>query len=135
MRILIVDDSPVMRKIVERALVQAGMDIEECLFAGNGMEALTILREAHDRLDLLLCDISMPVMDGLQFLEQRERENLGMHIPVVMITTEGGAAAVLRAVGAGAKGYICKPFTTDQVKTRILPVLVAAEAARLLSAT
>jgi two-component system chemotaxis response regulator CheY len=118
-----------MRKVVERALRQAGIEIEECLQAANGEEALDTLRQAHARLDLVLSDINMPVMDGLQFLEQRKAEQLALHVPVVMITTEGGAPAVLRAIAAGASGYICKPFTTDQVKLRILPVLTAAKAA------
>ncbi len=129
MRILIVDDSTVMRKVVERALRQAGMEIDECLQASNGVEALDVLRQTGGQLDLVLSDINMPVMDGLAFLEKRAEEKLAMHVPVVMITTEGGAAAVLRAIAAGAKGYICKPFTTDQVKLRILPVLNAATAA------
>ncbi|SNS75344.1 response regulator receiver protein [Granulicella rosea] len=130
MRILIVDDSTVMRKVVERALRQAGMEIAECLQAANGVEALEVLRATNGDLDLVLSDINMPVMDGLLFLEKRAEEKLAMNVPVVMITTEGGAAAVLRAIAAGAKGYICKPFTTDQVKLRILPVLNSASAVR-----
>jgi two-component system chemotaxis response regulator CheY len=130
MKVLIVDDSAVMRKIVERTLRQAGVQLEECLFAGDGAEALTHLREAQDRLDLVLCDIVMPGMSGLDFLEQRAKEQLAPHVPIVMVTTDCSSASVLRALAAGAKGYICKPFTTDQVKLRVLPVLAAADALR-----
>jgi two-component system chemotaxis response regulator CheY len=68
----------------------------------------------------------MPVMDGLAFLDQRRSENLAQGVPVVMITTEGSEPLVLRAIAAGAQGYICKPFTAEQVKTRVLPLLEAA---------
>ena len=126
MRALIIDDSAVMRKVVERALHQAGLDLSEVLHASNGEEALQALRNDGGNaspLGLILSDINMPVMDGLQFLEQRKKENLAQGVPVVMITTEGSEPFVLRAIAAGAQGYICKPFTADQVKARVLPLL------------
>jgi len=65
-------------------------------------------------------------MDGLQFLEARRDENLAPGVPVVMITTEASEPFVMRGIAAGAQGYICKPFTADQVKTRVVPLLQAA---------
>jgi len=124
MRALIVDDSPVMRKVVERALRQAGIELSEVLNAGNGTEALEALRTDGGPLDLIISDINMPGMDGLQFLEQRRSENLAPGVPIFMITTENTAALVLRAIAAGARGYICKPFTPDQIRARIVPLLL-----------
>lgn len=129
MRVLIIDDSAVMRKVIERALRQAGLELTDVLQASNGEEALQTLREnqgSTGALSLILSDINMPVMDGLQFLETRKRENLSPGVPVVMITTEGNEAFVMRAITAGAQGYICKPFTAEQVKARVLPLLRAA---------
>jgi two-component system chemotaxis response regulator CheY len=126
MRALIVDDSPVMRKVVERALRQAGIELSEVIQAGSGNEALEVLRP-QPGLDLILSDINMPVMDGLLFLETRKAEGLAMETPVVMITTEGSAPLVRRAIEAGAKGYICKPFTADQIKARVAPLLLTAK--------
>jgi two-component system, chemotaxis family, chemotaxis protein CheY len=127
LRALIIDDSAVMRKVIERALRQAGLELTEVLEAGNGEEALQALRDdAAGKLNLIMSDINMPVMDGLQFLELRRDEKLAPGVPVVMITTEGGEQAVLRAIAAGAQGYICKPFTGEQVKVRVLPLIRAA---------
>ena len=128
MRALIIDDSAVMRKVIERALRQAGLELSEVLQASNGEEALQTLRDnqGSGTLALILSDINMPVMDGLQFLEARKQENLAQGVPVVMITTEGNESFVLRAIAAGAQGYICKPFTAEQVKARVLPLLRAA---------
>jgi two-component system chemotaxis response regulator CheY len=127
-RALIIDDSAVMRKVIERALRQAGLELSEVLQASNGEEALQTLRDNQGSggLALILSDINMPVMDGLQFLEARKQENLAQGVPVVMITTEGNENFVLRAIAAGAQGYICKPFTAEQVKARVLPLLRAA---------
>lgn len=121
---LIVDDSSVMRKIVERALRQAGLALGEVLEASNGIEALGLL--ARKRVDLILSDINMPNMDGLEFLRQLRDQNLAPDVPVVMITTESSEEHVRNAIAAGAQGYIRKPFTSEQVKDRILPLLGAA---------
>ena len=123
MRALIVDDSSVMRKVVERAIRQAGIELSEVLQAANGQEALAALRLDPGPLGLILSDINMPVMNGLEFLEQRAAEKLAPGVPIVMITTEGSEPVVLRAIAAGARGYICKPFTPDQVKARVIPLL------------
>jgi two-component system chemotaxis response regulator CheY len=118
-----------MRKVVERALSQSGLEFSEVLQASNGEEALAILRkEAANpvKIGLIVSDINMPVMDGLQFLEARKDQQLAVGVPVVMITTEGSEPFVLRAIAAGAKGYICKPFTAEQVKARVVPLLEGA---------
>ncbi len=120
-QVLIVDDSSVMRKIVERSLRQAGLEIEKVFEAGNGAEALAIVTES--KVDIILCDINMPVMDGLEFVKQLAGVENAKGVPVVMITTEGSEGHVVQALSAGARGYLRKPFTADQVKEHILPVL------------
>lgn len=119
--VLIVDDSPVMRKIVERSLRQAGIEIGQVYEAGNGLEALAVLNQ--QKVNLVLCDINMPGMDGLEFVKQLPTVEKAKGVPVVMITTEGSESHAVQALSAGARGNIRKPFTPDQVKEHIVPVL------------
>jgi len=121
LRALIVDDSSVMRKIVERSLRQSGLDIAQVFEAGNGAEGLAALQK--NKVDLILCDINMPVMDGLEFVKKLAGVENAKGVPVVMITTEGSEGHVVKALSAGARGYIRKPFTPEQVKEHVLPVL------------
>jgi len=123
-RILIVDDSTVMRKIVERALRQAGLDSLVVHEAGSGVEGLEVLKA--NQVDLVLSDINMPSMDGLEFLRQLRAQNLAPGVPVVMITTESSEEHVKQAILSGAQGYIRKPFTSEQVKERVLPLVKTA---------
>lgn len=118
---LVIDDSSVMRKIVERSLRQAGINLAQVFEAANGAEALSLLAER--RVDLILCDINMPVMDGLEFIKQLPGVANAKDVPVVMITTEGSEAHVVQALSCGARGYIRKPFTVEQVKQHVIPVL------------
>jgi two-component system chemotaxis response regulator CheY len=120
-RTLIVDDSSVMRKIVERSLRHAGIDPLVVHEASSGTEGLDILRVKQ--VDLILSDINMPSMDGLEFLCQIRAQNLAPGVPVVMITTESSEEHVRQAILSGARGYIRKPFTADQVKERVLPLV------------
>lgn len=118
---LIVDDSSVMRKIVERALRQAGLPLSKVHEASSGSEALEMLK--NERVQLILSDINMPAMDGLEFLRQLRSQDLAPDVPVVMITTESSEEHVKAAIVAGAQGYIRKPFTAEQVKDRVIPLL------------
>ena len=115
------DDSSVMRKIVERSLRQAGIELDKVVEAANGAEALAALQS--NVVDLILCDINMPVMDGLEFVRQVATVGIAKGVPIVMITTEGSESHVVQALSAGARGYIRKPFTPDQVKEHVLPLL------------
>jgi two-component system, chemotaxis family, chemotaxis protein CheY len=121
LRALIVDDSSIMRKIVERSLRQAGMEFEQIKEASNGAEALAILDRSA--MDLVVCDINMPIMDGVEFLRRLKEVPTAKNVPVVMITTEAGEAKAIQALSAGARGYIRKPFTAEQVKEQLIPLL------------
>jgi two-component system, chemotaxis family, chemotaxis protein CheY len=121
LKILIADDFAVMRKIIERALRQAGLDLGEVLEAGNGAEALLEVQKGS--LDIILSDSNMPVMDGLEFLKILPTIAAAKGVPVIMITTEGSEARVVEALSAGAKAYLPKPFTAEQVKDRVGPLL------------
>jgi two-component system chemotaxis response regulator CheY len=117
----IVGDSSVMRKIVERSLRQAGLDLGKVSEAGKGAAALSVL--ADHPVDLILCDIKMPVMDGLEFIKQLPGVANARDVPVVMIATAGSESHVVQALSLGARGYIRKPFTPDQVTEHVIPVL------------
>jgi len=119
--VLVVDDSAAIRKILQRVLRQTGMAINTIHEAGDGQEALEILKVM--RPALVLTDINMPKMDGLQFLAAVKSSESWRDIPVVMITTEGGEAKVGEAVKLGAAGYVRKPFTADQIKEKLAGIL------------
>ena len=114
-----------MRKIVERSLRQAGLDPQVVHEAGSGTEGLELLKA--EQVDLILSDINMPSMDGLEFLRQIRAQNLAPGVPVVMITTESSEEHVKQAILSGAQGYIRKPFTAEQVKERVLPLVQCGE--------
>ncbi len=122
--ILVVDDSAAIRKILTRVLRQTGMAIQTIHEAGDGQEAMSVM-EQH-RIDLVLSDINMPKMDGLQLLASLKASAKWHNIPVVMITTEGGETKVAEAVRLGAAGYVRKPFTADQIKEKLVGILEPA---------
>lgn len=120
-RVLVIDDSSTMRKIVSRALRQAGLDFDEILEASDGQEALNLLEK--EKVDLILSDINMPNMDGIEFLRQKREIDAIKNIPVVMITTEGGADIIGEAKQLGAAGNIKKPFTPDKINEVISAIM------------
>jgi two-component system, chemotaxis family, chemotaxis protein CheY len=124
--VLIVDDSAAIRKILQRVLRQTGMAIRTIHEAGDGQEALDLLKSRP--VNLVLSDINMPKMDGLQLLGAIKAAAEWQSIPVVMITTEGGESKVGEAVRLGAAGYVRKPFTADQIKEKLVGLLEPAPA-------
>ena len=113
--VLIVDDSSTMRKIISRSLRQAGLAVDDIFEAGDGIEGLNAL--AGNNVDLILSDINMPNMDGLEFIKA-VRAN-GNAVPIVMITTEGGEDILKEAMSSGASDSIKKPFTPDQLNEKL----------------
>ena len=119
--LLIVDDSAAIRKILRRVLLQTEISIGSIYEAGDGAEALAVLQS--QTVGLILSDINMPNMDGLQFLHQLKSEAAWKTIPVIMITTEGSPSKVLEALQLGANGYVRKPFTPDQIEEKLNAIL------------
>lgn len=117
MDVLIVDDSAAIRKILQRVLRQAEIPIGEVYEAGDGVEALAWLEKKP--VGLILSDINMPNMDGLQFLTQVRAMPQWQTVPIIMITTEGSQNKVMEAVQLGASGYVRKPFTAEQIKEKL----------------
>lgn len=119
-RILIVDGSPVMRRIIERSLRLAGLELGEVVEAADGTEALAATQQRE--FDLILTDLNLGAPDGLELLRQLRQAEATRTVPVVIITSQAGEAHVLEALTLGARGYIRKPFTADQVKEYIAPL-------------
>ncbi len=115
--VLIVDDSAAIRKILQRMLGQSGFPLGIVLEAGDGVEALEKMK--NQSVNLVLSDINMPNMDGIQLLSELKANPEYRHVPVIMITTEGGESKVMEAVQLGAAGYVRKPFTADQIKEKL----------------
>jgi two-component system chemotaxis response regulator CheY len=72
-----------------------------------------------------MCDINMPVMTGLQLLQQIKEENLAVGVPIVMVTTESSESQVRQAILSGARGYIRKPFSIEHIVNNVKPLLTA----------
>ncbi|WP_031498722.1 response regulator [Bryobacter aggregatus] len=117
MDVLIVDDSAAIRKILQRVLRQTEMPIGNIIEAGDGLEALAMLEKQS--VGLILSDINMPNMDGLEMLGKIKANDSYKMVPVIMITTEGNQNKVMEAVNLGAAGYVRKPFTTEQIKEKL----------------
>jgi two-component system chemotaxis response regulator CheY len=106
-KILVVDDSPTVRQQVGLALSQAGFQIIEAV---DGLDAIS---KVDATVSMMICDINMPRMNGLEMLETLRRNPRWNALPVVMLTTEGQPSLIERAKKAGAKGWIIKPFKAD----------------------
>jgi two-component system chemotaxis response regulator CheY len=125
MRALIIDDSLLLRKMVQKAVNTAIPAINQFEYAGDGIEAVQVLRSAlrsKQKYDLIVTDTNMPKMSGLEFMEQIQKEKLCPTTHIIMITTENSPEHVARAKAAGSKGNISKPFTAEQVRAVLGPL-------------
>jgi len=115
--VLIVDDSAAIRKILQRVLTQAELPLGKVIEAADGREAMEALKA--QRVGLILSDINMPNMDGLELLGQLKSDAQWRDVPVIMISTEGSEDKVMEAVQLGARGFVRKPFTAEQIKEKL----------------
>jgi two-component system, chemotaxis family, chemotaxis protein CheY len=115
--LMIVDDSPVMRSFVKRTLLAAGLEVDTCLEAGNGRDALEKLRAFTPgrRIDLILTDINMPVLDGEGLLAELKRDAALASIPVVVVSTDSTDQRVGTLMRLGASDYVRKPFPPERL--------------------
>lgn len=119
-KILIVDDSSTMRRIIMRSLRQAGLQIETILEAEDGAKGLETL-QANSDIELVFSDVNMPNMNGLELVKGIRASSSS--VPVVMISSEGSESFVQQAMDSGANAYITKPFTPESIKQRLETIL------------
>jgi two-component system chemotaxis response regulator CheY len=119
--ILIVDDSPAMRKVVRRVVDISGVQVGKYMEAGDGLQALSILRS--ERVDLVMTDINMPDMNGEELLIAVRQDSGLADMPVLVVSTDRSETRIRQMIAAGASGYISKPF---------LPAALSEEIHRLL---
>jgi len=123
-RVLVVDDSPVMRGFIRRVIRLSGFDAAECLEAGDGEQALARLRS--EPVDVILTDINMPVMDGEELMRQLSIDERLRNIPTLVVSTDATKLRVDRMTELGAQGYLSKPFSPEMLRSELERVLGCA---------
>lgn len=112
--VLIVDDSSSMRAVIKKTLKVSGFNVGQFLMAGDGKEALEVLE--GEWVDIILTDINMPNMNGMELLTEMKKDEMLKSIPVVMVTTEGSDKVMEESTRLGAQGYVRKPFRPEEIK-------------------
>lgn len=120
MKLLVVDDSSTMRRIIKNTLQRLGYD--DILEAEHGLQAWEIL-DSTPGVEVLVTDWNMPEMNGLDLVKKVRADDRFVDIPIIMVTTEGGKAEVITALKAGVNNYIVKPFTPQVLKEKLEAVL------------
>ncbi len=120
LKLLVVDDSSTMRRIIKNTLQRLGYD--DVLEAEHGVEAWQIMERTPD-INVLITDWNMPEMNGLDLVRKVRAEKKYENMPIIMVTTEGGKAEVITALKAGVNNYIVKPFTPQVLKEKLEDVL------------
>lgn len=119
--VLIVDDSMTMRQMVKKTMRMAGLDVGEVFEASNGIEALAQL--AEHPVAVILLDINMPTMNGIQLLTRMKGNHRLKGIPIVIASTEGSQERIAQLEEFGAFGYVRKPFQPEQLRDVLKPLL------------
>jgi two-component system chemotaxis response regulator CheY len=119
--VLIVDDSSSMRAIIRKIMKVSGFNVGEVLEAADGKEAIKVLTD--EWVDLVLADINMPNMNGLELISEMKKNEMLKSIPVVMITAEGSEKRIQESMKLGASGYIKKPFLPEEIKRTLSAIM------------
>jgi two-component system, chemotaxis family, chemotaxis protein CheY len=123
--VLIVDDSNAMRAVIKKIITISGFQMDQCLEAANGKEAMDAL--SGNWIDVIISDINMPEVNGLEMLDQLQKSETLKEIPVIMITTEGSSERMQEAFNRGAKGFIKKPFLPEDIRKVLYQVIGVGE--------
>ncbi len=115
MRVLVVDDSALMRKLIARSLASTGNGGIELVEASDGMEALALMTEEGSRVDLIICDLNMPSVDGLSLLRSVRSSPALKDVPFILVTADVSDARARQAVREGAAGIVGKPFRAEEI--------------------
>jgi two-component system, chemotaxis family, chemotaxis protein CheY len=120
--LMIVDDSATMRKIIMRTVRMSGLDFERTEEAGNGAEAIVKLKTAP--VDMILCDVNMPEMGGLEMVKKirAELQNCA-NTKIIMVSTESSQELIDGVIADGANGFITKPFTPEKFQEKLSPFM------------
>ena len=123
--VLVVDDSNTMRAVIKKIITISGFQMDQCLVAANGKEAMDVL--SQNWVDVIFSDINMPVVNGLEMLDQLQKIDTLKEIPVIMVTSEGSSERIQEAYNRGAKGFIKKPFLPDDIRKILYQVIGVGE--------
>lgn len=125
--ILVVDDSATTRTIIKRTIQMAQLDVATIFEAGNGKEGLAAV--SANKVDLVLADLHMPEMDGVEMTRQLLANQATKHVPVIIVSAEPNAEKVAALKAQGARGHLRKPFTPESLRDLIVNTLEARNAA------
>lgn len=120
MKLLVVDDSSTMRRIIKNTLARLGY--KDILEGEDGVQGWNVLDENPDT-GMLITDWNMPEMNGLELVKKVRADERFKDLPIIMVTTEGGKAEVITALKAGVNNYIVKPFTPQVLKEKLAAVM------------
>ncbi|MDX9813458.1 MAG: response regulator [Sulfuricurvum sp.] len=120
MKLLVVDDSSTMRRIIKNTLNRLGHD--DVLEGEDGVQGWSVLNSNPD-IDMLITDWNMPEMNGLELVKKVRADSRFVDLPIIMVTTEGGKTEVITALKAGVNNYIVKPFTPQVLKEKLGAVM------------
>ncbi|WP_373072461.1 response regulator [Sulfurimonas sp.] len=124
MKILVVDDSSTMRRIIKNTL--ARLNYKDVLEGADGVEGWDAIN-ANPDVEMLITDWNMPEMNGLELVKKVRADDRFTDLPIIMVTTEGGKAEVITALKAGVNNYIVKPFTPQVLKEKLAAVMGVTE--------
>jgi two-component system chemotaxis response regulator CheY len=120
-RVLITDDSPAMRSFVRRVIELSGFELSHCYEAGDGEEALALLR--REWVDAILTDINMPGVDGEELLRRLAADEMLRSVPAIVISTDATENRISRLLSLGARGYVTKPFRPETLRAELERIL------------
>ncbi len=123
--ILITDDSLSMRAVIRKVINLSGIPVTECFEAANGRQALEIL--SRQWVDVIISDINMPEMNGMELLQELKKDKLFQEIPVIMVSTEGNRERIEEAERMGARGFLKKPFVPEELRSELYRILGLTE--------